>query len=187
MKRSDLEHLIRAAGAITQEKALVIIGSQSILGAYPDAPQALLDSREADIFPKNNPEKGEILDAIGEDSAFDKNFGYYAQWVDESTATLAKGWKGRLIKVRNENTGGVTGYCLDPIDLVVSKLAAGRPKDHLFVEAFLEHGLGSADEVIERIKLLPEEGPSIRQSEESMVAWVNGWKSRRTKTGPKIR
>jgi len=32
MRRSDLEHLIRAAGRISGERELVIIGSQSVLG-----------------------------------------------------------------------------------------------------------------------------------------------------------
>ena len=42
MRRSDLEHLIRAAGRIAGERELIIIGSQSVLGQFPDAPVALL-------------------------------------------------------------------------------------------------------------------------------------------------
>lgn len=38
MNRHELEHLIRASGAITEEYEFVVIGSQSILGKipYPD-------------------------------------------------------------------------------------------------------------------------------------------------------
>lgn len=36
MRRSDLEHLIRAAGRIAGERELVIVGSQSVLGQFPD-------------------------------------------------------------------------------------------------------------------------------------------------------
>ena len=39
MKRSELEHLIRAAGSIANDAEIVIIGSQSILGQFPDAPR----------------------------------------------------------------------------------------------------------------------------------------------------
>jgi len=39
MKRSQLEHLIRAAAAITNECEIVVVGSQSILGAVPAAPE----------------------------------------------------------------------------------------------------------------------------------------------------
>lgn len=109
MKRADLEHLLRAAGEITGETAMVVIGSQPILGAHPDAPRDLLESREADLFPKTHPSRGERLDAIGEDSWFDRTFGYHAQWVDDTTAALPKGWKGRLVKVHTERTGGDPG------------------------------------------------------------------------------
>ena len=49
MKRKDLEHLIRAVAGVTNEYEFVIVGSQSILGAVPDAPPELLMSREADV------------------------------------------------------------------------------------------------------------------------------------------
>ena len=42
MKRHELEHLIRAAGAITGSDEIIVIGSQAILGARPDAPPSLL-------------------------------------------------------------------------------------------------------------------------------------------------
>ena len=48
MKRTELEHIIRAAGAITDQTELVVIGSQAILGHYPGAPERLLGSNEAE-------------------------------------------------------------------------------------------------------------------------------------------
>jgi hypothetical protein len=48
MKRRDLEHLIRACTQIADDEELIIIGSQAILGQYPDAPASLLVSVEAD-------------------------------------------------------------------------------------------------------------------------------------------
>ena len=50
MKRSELEHLIRAAGSIADDTEIVVVGSQSILGQYPDAPASLLVSAEAECF-----------------------------------------------------------------------------------------------------------------------------------------
>jgi|GEM_PF-2480037 len=41
MRRADLEHLIRAAAGITNEYEFIIIGSQSILGSFLDAPNGL--------------------------------------------------------------------------------------------------------------------------------------------------
>jgi hypothetical protein len=57
MERDQLEHVIRAASAITQETEFVIVGSQSILGAFPDAPESLLQSNELDIYPRVNWER----------------------------------------------------------------------------------------------------------------------------------
>jgi hypothetical protein len=67
MKRSDLEHVLRAAGAITNQRDFIVIGSQSILGQFPDAPAALLVSDEVDLYPRDRPDLADLIDgAIGE-------------------------------------------------------------------------------------------------------------------------
>lgn len=53
--------------------------------------------------------------------------------------TLPPGWRDRLLPIENENTGGAVGWCIDPDDLAVSKLAAGREKDLEFVRALLRY------------------------------------------------
>lgn len=45
MNRSQLEHLVRAAAAVTNEYDFIVIGSQSVLGAFPDAPFDLWSSK----------------------------------------------------------------------------------------------------------------------------------------------
>lgn len=50
MTRVQLEHIIRAAGTIADADDVVVIGSQAILGEFPDAPAELLVSNEADVF-----------------------------------------------------------------------------------------------------------------------------------------
>jgi hypothetical protein len=96
MNRAQLEHIIRAAAAITNEYEIVVVGSQAILGAYPDAPEGLLESMEADVYPLHHPELSDLIDgSIGELSPFDKNFGYYAQGVGSNTAILPRGWEER--------------------------------------------------------------------------------------------
>lgn len=145
MNRTQLEHIIRAAGAIAGTDDLIIIGSQAILGAVPDAPAELLVSREVDLYPTAAPEKAVLVDAaIGEGSLFDEEFGYYAHGVGPETATLPACWRERLVPVCNPNTRGVTGRCLHPVDLAVSKLMAGRDKDLAFVRVLLRHGVVAA-------------------------------------------
>ncbi len=148
MKRQDLEHIIRAAGSIVDEKVLVVIGSQAVLGKYPLAPEALLVSMEADIYPPDAPDKSDLIDgSIGEMSPFHEQFGYFAHGIGPETAVLPRGWKERLIPVSNENTGGITGLCLHPVDIAASKLVAGRERDFAFVRGLLEHDLITGQEI----------------------------------------
>lgn len=142
MKRYEIEHLIRAAGAITQSNEIIIIGSQSILGSFPQAPEALLQSREADLIPAQYPERTDLIDGVlGELSPFDETFGYYADGVDKTTAILPDGWEERLVKIANSNTNNIAGLFLEPHDLMVSKLFAGREKDLDFVATAIQHGM----------------------------------------------
>lgn len=152
MDRRALEHLIRAAGDLADDDHLVVIGSQSILGKHPDAPRSLRESMEADLYPRTYPDRADLIDgAIGELSPFHSTFGYYAQGVGPETATLPAGWEERLVPVVNGNTRGVTGWCLEPHDLIVSKLVAGRDKDLDFAREALRTRLVRVRVLEERI------------------------------------
>ena len=143
MNREQLEHVIRAAAANADTDQIVIVGSQSILGAYPEVSHPVLcRSMEADVFPLESPQNSILIDgAIGERSIFHETFGYYAHGVAPDTAVLPEGWQGRLVPIRNDNTRHFTGWCLEPHDLAVSKLVAGRPKDIEFLGAMKELGM----------------------------------------------
>ncbi len=56
MTRDQLEHIVRAAAYIVDDDELIVVGSQAVLGQFPNAPSALLSSNEADVYPKNKPE-----------------------------------------------------------------------------------------------------------------------------------
>jgi hypothetical protein len=156
MKRRQLEHVIRAAADIADDEEIIVIGSQAILGQFPDAPQTLLVSVEADVFPKNRPDRADLIDGtIGEGSPFHATFGYYAQGVDERTAVLPSGWRDRLLPIRNANTRGATGWCLEVHDLVISKYVAGREKDLRFVREAVRHGLVGRDTLLARLAETP--------------------------------
>lgn len=36
MRRDELEHIVRAAADVTGQKEFIVIGSQAILGQYPE-------------------------------------------------------------------------------------------------------------------------------------------------------
>jgi hypothetical protein len=152
MNRVELEHIIRAAGAIADVDELIVIGSQAILGQFPNAPPELLSSREADVYPRYYPERSDLIEsAIGYESQFERTFGYYADGVDESTAVLPGGWRDRLILVSNENTRFIKGWCLEVHDLAVSKYVAGREKDLDFCGALVRHGMVSRETLLQRL------------------------------------
>ena len=156
MNRLQLEHIIRAAGAIANDKEIIVIGSQSILGQLPNAKPDLLTSQEADVYPKNRPELADLIDgSIGEASFFDDTFGYYAHGVGKETAILPLGWESRLVPVENENMEGIKGLCIDVHDLVLSKYAAGREKDIEFAKLCIEYGYVDKEKLLELSKLLP--------------------------------
>jgi hypothetical protein len=152
VKRSELEHILRAAAGITGADHFVIIGSQAILGQFPHAPPELLFSKEADLYSPRDPNEANLIDgSIGEGSPFHQTFGYFAHGVAEETAVLPTGWKDRLVAVAGPATGPATGLCLEVHDLAVSKLVAGREKDLQFVRDLLRHGLADGDTVRQRL------------------------------------
>lgn len=93
MTRAELEHAIRAACDITRDHEVYVFGSQAILGQFPDIPDRIRMSAEADISPKNRPDAVEALNAIGEDSPFHRSHGFYVHGlpIDEA-ATLPRNW-----------------------------------------------------------------------------------------------
>jgi hypothetical protein len=127
MTFDQLEHVLRAAGAITGEPEMVVVGSQAVLAACPEASGVLAASMEADIYPPAAPENADLIDGtIGEGSPFHETFGYYAHGVGPETARLPRGWRTRCRIVKTPATGGVRALCPAPADLAASKLLAGR-------------------------------------------------------------
>ena len=78
MTREQLEHAIRAACDVSEDTEIWIFGSQAILGEFPNAPEELRASIEADVQPKNRSDKVDAIDgALGELSYFHQTHGFY--------------------------------------------------------------------------------------------------------------
>jgi hypothetical protein len=174
MQRFELEHIIRASGDIAKDDEIIVIGSQSILGQFPDAPVRLLVSMEMDVYPRNNPELADKIDgAIGEGSLFHEQNGYYAQGVGPETAVLPNDWEDRLIIVNNENTNGVSGLCLEVHDLAISKFVAARPKDLEYIQELIRQQMIEKTTLTERLaetQLSEAEQASIKMRIESLFS-----------------
>jgi hypothetical protein len=155
MKKREVDHVLRAAGRITGEKQFIIIGSQSLHGKYPDLPDDLVKSFEVDLIASKHADRTEWLNVIGLYSPFHDSFGYYADPVDHKTATLPKGWKGRLVNLPDGDTEGVLGLCLDPHDLAIAKYVARREKDIVFTRELAKRGIVSRDRLLALLDQTP--------------------------------
>lgn len=105
MRREQLEHLLRAASTVVGERDILVIGSQSILGTFPDAdlPLEATTSIEADLAFLDDPadEKADQVDgAIGELSKFHETYGYYAQGVSVACRRHRRRWFPAAVAAR---------------------------------------------------------------------------------------
>lgn len=152
MQREEVEHVLRAAAAISKERSFVLVGSQAVTLLIEHPPRELLRSAEIDLYPALHPEKAELIDgAIGALSTFHDTFGYHADGVGSETATLPADWMARAKLVYLDD---VTAICPELHDLAVSKCAAMREKDADFVRSLLRHGLIHLDTLLQRIVAL---------------------------------
>lgn len=166
MTRSEVEHVLRAAAAIAREQSFVVVGSQAILLAYPDAPAELRVSRELDLYPALHPEKSDLIDgAIGAMSSFDQTFGYHADGVGPDTAVMPADWETRS---QFHYIGDVTAICPEVHDLAVSKCVAGREKDADFIRGLLRHRMIELDTLLARISQLDPD----RYPVEHLLTWA---------------
>lgn len=161
MKRSQVEHVLRAAAAISQEYSFVVVGSQAILLPFPDAPAELLVSRELDLYPALNPAKSDLIDgAIGAMSSFDETFGYHADGVGPETAVMPSDWETRT---QLFYVGDVTAICPEIHDLAVSKCVAAREKDADFIRGLVRHQMIDIELLVDRISQLDAGKHPVKQ------------------------
>jgi Nucleotidyltransferase of unknown function (DUF6036) len=160
VRREHLEHVIRAAADVTKDE-IVVVGSQAILGQYPQAPDSLLVSIEADLYPRSDPRRADEIDAaLGDGSRFHETYGYYAHGVGPETPVAPAGWQERLVRLELPailpREGTVVAWCLEAHDLVLAKLAAGRERDLGFAAEAIRAGLVDSTQLRLGVELMPE-------------------------------
>lgn len=168
MNREQLAHVVRAAATLTGDGDIVVIGSQSILGVadVDSLPEEVTMSVEADIAFRHDADaaKADAVDGtIGELSPFHETHGYYAQGVEITTAVLPVGWEDRAEIFDRPDSRPGYARCLEPHDLVVSKLVAGRQKDIEFATALIEHGFVAVTTLHERAEMLGQPNAVVRR------------------------
>jgi len=148
----QLRHVILEIGRRFEIDDFHIVGSAAILAVLPDPPAgALTATRDVDVIPPGDDERlaDRISFVMGEASNFDTEHGYHAQGVTSRTPAFApRDWMARAIPVRVYR---YTGWCMDPHDLVLSKLGASREKDLEFARSAVALGLVGREELIRRL------------------------------------
>lgn len=161
MLREQFEHVVAAAAQVSGEREIVVVGSQAILGSFPDPPETMLVSIEADVYPLNNPAMADEIDgSLGDGSHFHATYGYFAHGVSPGTAVAPAGWQSRLVRVeiplRVAQKEGAAALCLEAHDLVLAKCVAGRDRDQEFARDALAAGMVRREELFRRLEDLPE-------------------------------
>ena len=156
MNLSALQHIVRAAQALAEDRVILVLGSASLLAFFPELGNAgspLAATYDADLCPDPFDElTGTMLDeALGENRAYYLRHGYHADILRDSILqTLPAGWRMRLIPVPS----CTAAYALDPHDLAAVKLLVGRPKDLSLLVYLQNSGLIDSKMVRSRLDLL---------------------------------
>ena len=173
MNRKEFEHSIRAAGGVLGENELLVIGSQAIHASVRDVPRMAALSMEADVAAFYDPDeqKADLIDGtIGEVSMFHRTFGYYVEGVSQSTATLPRGWRDRLVRYETPNTNGVVAWRLEVHDLWISKAIANRKKDVEYCQVLLAEGIVSTETLARRLDEVGDIGAKTRRLVAGLIA-----------------
>lgn len=157
MHVGGLKRLLAVARGFAPGRKLVILGSASLLPKHPelgDPGQPLATSLDADFVIQGIEDELAValIDAVGVRSTFSRFTGFHADILrPDITELFPPGWEERL-----EPMPGFEGvFCLDPGDLAVAKLHAGRPKDIDLLAHLLREGILDASTVRARLDATP--------------------------------
>lgn len=179
MTREQFAHVLRTVARIAEVHDILVIGSQSILGSYPEdaLPPEATGSMEVDtaFFGDTDGAKADVVDVnLGEFSEFHDEFGYYPQGVSVTTGVFPEGWRERLVSFEGPGTEPGRGLCLEPHDCILAKLVRFDEKDVRFAYALVRAGLIDLDTLESRVDTLPAHPAVI----DRIRVWVNGMRVR---------
>jgi hypothetical protein len=134
MLREAIDHVLRAAAAITGHARFVLVGTGAAIALGPRGmPASMMMTPELDLFADAADDPASVADlidgAIGQDSQFHRSFGYYGDGVSPETALLPTGWRSRATEYRSPAAPDVVALCPDMDDIALAKLCAWREKD----------------------------------------------------------
>jgi hypothetical protein len=185
VRADELRDLARRAANVTGYRQILVLGSQAIHGALPDAdlPAVTTMSEEADlaVFNDLSGETPHVIEAaFGMGSPYHQRFGVYADGIALSEVALPDGWQGRIRTEQVHDSADVenpvTLLFPEIHDLCASKLTVavtggfGRRSDREFVSALTEAGLVDLETLNDRVgRLPPSVAPEVRPAAQAIV------------------
>jgi hypothetical protein len=185
MRADELRDLARRAANVTGYRQILVLGSQAVHGALPDAdlPPITTMSEEADLAVVNDlvgDTPHQIEAHFGMGSPYHQHFGVYADGIALTEVALPLGWEGRVrtehITDGSDESNPVALLFPEIHDLCASKLTVavtggfGRRSDREFVGALIEAGLVDAELLTQRIEQLPDTvSVQVREAARSIV------------------
>lgn len=131
MQFQALTHMAAAASGLVPDVKIIVFGSASAFATFPDLGECTglyENTNDADfiIDPWSDDLCLMLSKCLGKDSSFFQMFGYYADIVRPAAFdNFPPDFRDRLVPLE----GCPRVFALDPHDMAVAKLFAGRPKD----------------------------------------------------------
>lgn len=156
MDIKSLTNLIKEIREIVPERRILLFGSSSLFGSFPDHPPVLIGvetTLDADFFldPDDESFRASLLEKLGKERDYHLTHGFYGDFVDLRLAdAFPQGWRDRLVPM----PGFANVYALSPMDMAVSKVnASARSRiDRRFGRRPTDRGLKDINTLVALIK-----------------------------------
>lgn len=148
MNEIQVFEALESLRVITNETHMIVIGTQSLHGTHPNAPDEIMHSREVDVILKHKASLANwISDVVGDETPFEVERGYFIDHVRPKPGLpiLAEGWEYRM--TRSTAVRGCMIDFLSPPDLAIAKLGAKRDKDLPFIAGMVERKILSLKDI----------------------------------------
>ncbi len=148
MDITTLKKIVGAIRTAAPHQRLVLFGSASLLATFPDMGESdtpVQRSRDADFIldPWDDDLALAVHEIVGARKTFDEEHGFYADIVRPfAFENFPPGWDARVVPL--DGCPGVSA--VDPHDMAIAKIFAGRPKDIELLSALI--GSGRLDPVL---------------------------------------
>jgi len=160
MKRSGIDHILRAAAEVTKQSRFVLVGSAAVIVRSKHIPLDMTETAEADLYAPDAADvefASELIDgSIGQGSQFHSQFGYYGDGVSPTTAKMPEDWQERAIEYQGNECPGVIAIVPEQNDIALAKLVAWREKDQKWLKVGVKVRTLSLDVMASRLGRMPK-------------------------------